>query len=84
MQDKKKREDRIIAHHAISTGLDGIIAFRHQRADCLIEGVIMATVSAAHRELITCNGGKRQFQFVSVYRSFVGFRALRNLFILPF
>ncbi len=29
----------------------------------------MATVSGAHRELITCDGGKRQFQFVSVYRS---------------
>lgn len=47
MQDKK-REDHIIAHHAISTGLNDIIAFRHQRADCLIEGVIMATVSGAH------------------------------------
>lgn len=44
MQDKK-RGDHIIANHAISTGLDGIIAFCHRRAGCLIEAVIMATVS---------------------------------------
>lgn len=48
-----------------------------------MEGVIMGTVSGAHQELITCDGGKRQFQFVSVYRSFVSVRIRRNLFISP-